>query len=121
MEVGRVARLVGLQFYEEAAPAQGVTCSAEAFARWLAGMLQGQGEEVVLDTSGKVKIVEIAEWRLIEDLGIADPASAFSAWNELWTGACAAHDRFLGIEVTHTKRVGAIGAQWRIVPQDPGQ
>jgi len=34
-------------------------------------------------------------WRAVRELKLADPLKAFDAWNELWLGAAAAHDRFL--------------------------
>jgi hypothetical protein len=49
-------------------------------------------------------------WRVARDLALADPLKAFDAWNELWLGAAAAHDRFLSVETTR-----ALGDEgWRV-------
>jgi hypothetical protein len=100
-ELRRVARLVGLQFYEE-------TSSGEPFAAWLRSMLAAQGEEVAQDLS-------IARGRLVEGLEIADLSGAFSAWNELWVGASLAHDRFLKLTTTHKVRDGSLSARWTVL------
>ncbi len=90
-ELGRVARLVGLQFQEEA--------MGEAdFADWLRAMLEGQGETVTVSGTGERVMLELADWKLAEGLGLRDLPAAFRAWGELWAGACAAHDRFLRFE-----------------------
>jgi|SRR5688572_23469604 hypothetical protein len=99
-ELARVARLVGLQFYEE-------TSNGEPFADWLRSMLAGQGEEVAADLS-------IARWRLVEGLQLTDLPGAFSAWNELWVGASLAHDRFLKLVATHQVRDGTLSARWSL-------
>jgi len=43
--------------------------------------------------------------------------AAFDAWNELWLGAAAAHDRFLGVQTSRV--LGDKGWQiaWRIAPR----
>jgi len=103
-ELGRVARLVGLQFFEETA--QG----APDFTQWMADALRAQGEEVVQDAGS----IRLARWRLARGLGLAAPLEAFAGWNELWTGACAAHDRFLRVEAMPALAEGAVSAQWTI-------
>jgi hypothetical protein len=115
-EVGRVARLVGLQFQDECAR-ELVTESpgaAGAFAGWLKAMLEGQGEDVVLEDSGAVRVLTLARWKLADGLALQDLAGAFTAWNELWAGACLAHDRFLQLEVACTVAEGGLAAQWRL-------
>jgi hypothetical protein len=121
-ELGRVARLVGLQFYEEAAremevaggKVSGSRGSADAFAGWLQAMLAGQGEEPVLEKAEGAVVLSLGRWRLAEGLGVQDLAGAFAAWNELWSGACAAHDRFLRLDAEYAVSNGAPQARWRV-------
>jgi hypothetical protein len=100
LELGRVARLVGLQFYEE-------TALGLPFAEWLEAMLAAQGETVS-------STLEIADWKLIRGIGLVDPGKAFEAWNELWVGAALAHDRFLRLRATPAVGDGVISARWQL-------
>jgi len=83
--VGRTARLIGLQFFEETF----ATAGAASFAEYLAAMQRAQGENVEIDGNAIVQ----RGWRLMDGIALADPASAFRAWNALWEGALAAYDR----------------------------
>jgi hypothetical protein len=111
-ELARVARLMGLQYHEALAAelgyptnlSEGTPRSAELFARWLEEILRGHGEEAERDGA----TVRIRGWRLGEGLPSAD--RAFAAWNELWVGACAAHDRFLTLSASRTDR----GPEWSV-------
>jgi hypothetical protein len=120
-ELGRVARLVGLQFHEETARELGLPTdvergdprSAHDFARWLATMLEAQGEDI----EARGSEVVMHGWRAVRELQLADPLAAFDAWNELWLGAAAAHDRFLTVETTRSYADGRWSAAWRIAPR----
>ncbi len=83
--VGRTARLIGLQFFEETFAATG----AASFARYLATMQEAQGERVELRAESVVQ----QGWRLMDGVTLTDADLAFQAWNALWEGALAAHDR----------------------------
>jgi len=108
--LGRTARLIGLQFYEETATMLGIAGeSVEAFAQWLAAMAQGQGERVETGREGSTAVVRQQGWRLMEGVAPLDSA-AFRAWNELWEGALAVHNRRLRLV---TMRDGP-GIVWRI-------
>jgi hypothetical protein len=117
-ELGRVARLVGLQFHEETARdldlptdvERGDEQSAHDFAYWLAAILRAQGEEVEI----RGQEVVMHGWRAVRELELADPLKAFDAWNELWLGAAAAHDRFLKIETRRSLHERGWQASWRI-------
>jgi hypothetical protein len=117
-ELGRVARLVGLQFHEETARELGLPTdvergdrqSARDFARWLAAILGAQGEKIEISESDSAVTVHQTGWRAVRELALANPLKAFDAWNQLWLGAAAAHDRFL--EVDTTRAQGERG--WRI-------
>jgi hypothetical protein len=117
-EFGRVARLVGLQFYEDAAREFAIDSpdSAGSFSEWLKEMLEGQGEEVGSENSGTGRTLALSHWKLVDGLGLMDPAGVFMAWNELWTGACLAHDRFLHFHADCTATEGAVSALWKITP-----
>jgi len=124
-ELGRVARLVGLQFHEETAREldlptdveRGDLQSARDFGRWLSAVLRASGEDVeATERNGGVGVV-MHGWRVARELALADPLAAFDAWNELWLGAAAAHDRFLAV---HTARaLGGRGWEiaWQIAPR----
>jgi hypothetical protein len=110
IELGRVARLVGLQFHEETARdmdlptdvERGDLQSARDFSRWLSAIQSASGEEVETSEQNEAVIVRMAGWRAVRDLKLDDPLKAFDAWNELWLGAAAAHDRFLQVETTRS-------------------
>lgn len=108
--LGRTARLIGLQFYEETAVMLGITGeSADAFARWLAALARAQGEQVEMGREGRDAVVRQQGWRLMDAIAPSNGA-AFRAWNALWEGALAAHNRALRLV---TARDGA-GIVWRI-------
>jgi len=127
-ELGRVAKLVGLQFHADAARAMGMASdgaavtpdSAGAFALWLKAMFEGQGEDVACESAHGSVHLRIERWRLGEGLGLTDLAGAFVAWNELWAGACAAHDRFLQLEMSYAVTDGVLSAHWRVRPDAAG-
>jgi len=120
-ELGRVARLVGLQFHEETARdmdlptdvERGDARSARDFARWLANVLRAQGEDVEVG-EGEVRM---QGWRAVRELKLVDPLKAFDAWNELWLGAAAAHDRFLKVQTTRSLGERGWSIAWRIAPR----
>jgi hypothetical protein len=120
-ELGRVARLVGLQFHEETARdmdlptdvEHGDAQSARDFARWLASVLRAQGEDVEV-ADGEVRM---QGWRAVRELKLAEPLKAFDAWNELWLGAAAAHDRFLNVQTTRSLGDRGWSIAWRIAPR----
>jgi hypothetical protein len=106
VELGRVARLIGLQFHEETARdldlptdvERGDLASARTFARWLSMILRAEGEEIeVVEGEGGVSVRQ-SGWRAMQGIALPDPLAAFDAWNGLWLGAAAAHDRFLTID-----------------------
>jgi len=89
--VARAARLTGLQGYAEAAELLGVRDdSAESFAAMLAQLAASQGEAVVRDGAS----IQISGWRLMDGVALRSEA-AFAAWNALWAGMLAVHNREL--------------------------
>ncbi len=107
--VAKTARLIGLQFYEDTASALGITGdSAEDFARYLSALKAAQGEQV----EARGSAVTQQGWRLMAGVALPDREAAFRAWNALWDGALAAHNRFLRLK---TERAGET-IVWRIAP-----
>lgn len=125
LEMGRVARLVGLQFHEETArdldlPTDvetGDLESARLFARWLTAILAAEGEEVSGEEKDDAVTVRMDGWKLARELQLADPLAGFDAWNELWLGAAGAHDRFLKVETSRSYGDQGWQAAWRIAPR----
>ncbi len=108
--VGRAARLIGLQFYDETAGLLGVSDdSAAAFGRYLAAIAAAQGEHVRVDTDGASCVVTQTGWRLMAGVAPAGDA-AFRAWNALWEGALAAHNRDLTLAALYND----VGISWRV-------
>lgn len=109
--VGRAARLIGLQFYDDVASLLGVAgCGAADFAYLLAALAAAQGEEVELQRDGETSIVVQKGWRLM--YGITQADVMFPAWNALWEGALAVHNRDLALSVE--RREGT--TRWRVAP-----
>ena len=110
--VGRAARLIGLQYYDEIASLLNVTGrDAGDFARLLASMAAAQGESVEVLDNGGFAIVAQTGWRLMD--GIDAAQTMFPAWNALWEGALAVHNRALYVAA---ERQGD-GIVWRIAPR----
>ena len=119
-EIGRAARLIGMQFHAEVSAGMSAALAPQAhgstdddtacgFARLLAGLLAAQGERLDLDGS----VVTMHGWRLFDGVALseAEHAAAFTAWNGLWEGLAMAHDRFLQLHVQHS----AGATMWRAV------
>lgn len=125
-ELGRVARLIGLQFHEETAESLGLPsnlsagtpASASSFARWLAAILAAQGEVVDAVETPQGAQVSLQGWHLAGDARFAAPLAAFDAWNELWIGGCAAHDRFLRLSAERSHGADGWSVRWTIAGQE---
>jgi hypothetical protein len=100
--VGRTARLIGLQFFEETF----ATVGAASFTGYLAAMQSAQGENIEVNGNTVVQ----HGWRLMDGSTLAAAELAFRAWNALWEGALAAHDRDLTL---HTESNGST-IIWRV-------
>ena len=97
---GRAARLVGLQLFAEMAKwLGGVDRGAEGFASYLAEMINGGGDRAEVSKGGGGIEVRQRGWRLMAGSAVGCRRD-FEAWSELWTGACAVHDRTLRLEVS---------------------
>lgn len=109
--VGRAARLIGLQCYDEVANLLSINGSdAQSFAHLMASMAAAQGEEIEVLRDGNATALVQRGWRLMYSITQADVM--FLAWNALWEGALAVHNRDLALSVE--RRAGMI--LWRIAP-----
>ena len=116
--VGRAARLIGMQCYDETAARLGIAPGgAAAFAEYLAALARAQGEMVEVDAVGDGRhgevVIRQSGWRLVRGLPALDPA-AFDAWNALWEGALSVHDRGLALTVERRMDRGDDCIEWRV-------
>lgn len=108
------ARLIAMQHYDEVASLLAVAPGgAEGFARLMAGLARAQGDEVTWEAKAGEAVVRQRGWRLMRGVGHLHPA-VFEAWNGLWQGLLAVHDRHLGLEVTGGLDLDGEGFEWRL-------
>ena len=84
---------------------------APTFAHYLAAMQAAQGETLELLDAGNASEIVQSGWRLMDGVTLPEPALAFRAWNAIWEGALAAHDR----ERTLKCEIHEETITWRIV------
>ncbi len=106
-ELGRgAARLVGMQAYDETAAMVGVEGNdAPTFAAYLQAMLEGCGDDAEIDAQGLT--VTSPDLRILDGTG-------FEAWNGLWEGALAVHNRHLVLEPVARRDRGDDVWRWRV-------
>jgi hypothetical protein len=105
--------LIGLQYHDEiAASLQIEDRSAAGFASLLGALAAGQGEAVEIREEGDAASVIQTGWRLMA--GIASGAAMFPAWNALWEGMLAVHNR--GLVLSAERSEG--GVRWTIAPRN---
>jgi len=117
--LGRVTgQLVGAQSYKAVAAAAELTAKdAAAFANLLCWLAAAEGDEAeIAQITGDSAEVTRVGWRLVRDLGPLSP-SVFEAWNGLFEGLLAVHNRFLRLEVTSRLDLGDAAFGWRIRPR----
>jgi len=108
--VGRTARLIGLQFYDETAAMLSVAGDdAAAFGAYLGALQRAQGEDVRVEGGGGSCAVTQTGWRLMDGVSPAGDV-ALRAWNALWEGALAAHNQDLALASSFDGGVVA----WRV-------
>ena len=107
LDLAHTARLIGLQFYEEAAALLDIDSNSPAdFAAFLGQLLAAQGEAAEIDRTAAT--VEVAGWRLMQGIEVAPPM--FDALNAMWEGALAAHNRHLRLVCQRSDS----GLAWRV-------
>ena len=113
--LGRVTgRLIGMQYHDRVASHLGIEeRSPGAFADLLVRLGRAQGDDVDAAREDGGIVVRQRTWRLMRGVGPAPP-EVFDAWNGLWEGALAVHDRRLRLEVTARLDMGDPCWAWRI-------
>lgn len=107
--LGHAARLIGMQLYDETATLIGIDPgSPQSFATYLASLAAAQGEIVDIAEGGGAMMLHQTGWKLMD--GIDTHPAAFEAWNSLWEGALAVHNRRLTLTTKRTTD----GIEWRI-------
>ena len=114
-QVGRAARLVGMQFLDDCVARLGIAdvASPAGFAGFLAELQRAQGEDVTLEGAH----VTQRGWKLMRGVELGDgnqALAAFDAWNGLWQGALAAADRFCTLETRRAANGGDWTIEWRV-------
>jgi hypothetical protein len=111
---GVTGRLIGMQFYARTAELLGVAAGGrEGFARYLVALGRAQGDDTAAEVEGDEIVVRQSSWRLMGDAP-RPPAAVFDAWNELWVGALAVHDRRARLEVRRRRDAGDDAFEWRL-------
>tara|TARA_R110002110_G_scaffold165930_18_gene366369 strand:+ start:1354 stop:2373 length:1020 start_codon:yes stop_codon:yes gene_type:complete len=104
-------RLIGMQCYDTTAAFIGTTSNdAESFARYLAALLDAGGDAAKAGGAA----VSTRTWRMMAGKEGVAPA-CFDAWNALFEGALAVHNRRLRLDVTSRMDTGADHWGWQIV------
>jgi hypothetical protein len=104
--LARAARLIGLQYYAETAELLSIAdTSAASFARLLATIAASQGETISVEAN----TVTQQGWRLMDGIPLKSDA-AFTAWNALWQGMLAIHNRASKLVIERTGK----SVVWRI-------
>ena len=121
--VGRTAgRQIGLHFHDVVSAMVGSPPSGDpagdpaSFARLLARLAGGQGDEVTFESSadGGEARVRQTTWRVVGDTPL--PPEGFEAWNGLWEGMAATHGPAPGLRLDVVERLdlGDACFEWRI-------
>ena len=89
--LGRTARLIGMQFYDDMAAMLGIAGrTPRDFVALVAALLRASGESI---EAGEAEFSQHG-WKVMAGVdGV--PAAAFAAWNEMLVGMLSVHDRFL--------------------------
>lgn len=113
--LGRVTgKLIGMQYYAETARLLDVEdVSAAAFGEFMARFGQAAGDDTLWTRDGSGVAVRQTTWRLMRDTPALHPA-AFDAWNGLWEGALAVHNRRLRLRVVRRADQGDAAFEWII-------
>lgn len=113
------AKLIGMHFYDESAGILGIEGdSPEAFAEYLTLMTKGQGDEARWTQEEDAVVVRGRGWRLMRGVESL-PNEAFGAWNGLWVGTLAAHNRRLRLDARQVGSRDVPQFEWRISSRKP--
>ncbi len=105
------ARFVGMQFYDATRDMLGLTDpSRRGFADYLQRISRAMGNGPSLRTETDTILITNENWRLMEPL----QSELLRAWNGIWEGACAVHDRNLTLDIQMDNAADASGWRWRL-------
>ena len=110
--IGHTANLIGMQYYDETAAVLDIEPgSQEAFAQYMQRLAEAQGETIErTDENGEV-VLRQTGWKLMRNIPLHEVY--FDAWNCLWEGALAVHNRHLRLTVTQRFDQGDEHFGWR--------
>jgi hypothetical protein len=112
--------LIGMQYYAETAALLAVTGStARDFGAYLTRMAAAQDDTAECAEDGGDVVVRQTTWRLMRGVSPLAPA-VFEAWNGLWEGALAVHNRRLRLLVSGRLDMGDGAIEWRIRARPAG-
>jgi hypothetical protein len=111
----RCAKLIGMQYYDETARQLGISGRGAAeFGEYLTRLGRAQDDEVAWEPAGAAAIViRQRGWRLMSGVN-PSPPELFAAWNGLWEGALAVHNRHLRLSVTEPPGQGRETIEWTV-------
>ena len=106
------ARQIGMQFYNTTRDLLSLPGNG-GFAAYMERMLIALGDRPDVSHAGEAVALECKTLKLHAGLNRPSPA-IFDAWNGLWEGACAAHDRRLTLNVDSRRDTGGDAWRWRV-------
>lgn len=119
-KLGRAAAvLVGMQLYSETAEQIGTEAlgtegrDRSSFARYLHAMLRACGDQPELRLGDDEAVVTVPSLAVLDQQDSGEEG-IFDAWNGLWAGALAAHNRHLQLRVASRRDRGAEAWSWSI-------
>ncbi len=121
-DLGRLcARLIGMQTYDETARQLGISGQGAAeFGEYLTRLGLAQDDGVAWEPAGSEAVfIRQRSWRLMSGVEPLPP-SVFGAWNGLWEGALAVHNRHLQLSVTRAPNQGSGAIEWLVKPKPQG-
>jgi len=114
---GNPAQLIGREMYQQLADWFGVSGESPMdFARLMGAFGAASGDQVSIAETADGAQVSQSTWRLMRDRGVLHP-SVFDAWNGLWIGLLAMHNRFLVLDIQARMDHGDEAFIWRIRPR----
>lgn len=105
------ARLVGMQFYDATRDMLGLTDSSRnGFADYLERISGAMGNDPGRTGESGAIVIANDTWRLMEP----HQPELLRAWNGIWEGACAVHNRSLALDFETGDGVDSSGWRWRL-------
>ena len=106
--------IIGRQYYRQIQALLGTNGDgALDFVRFMAAMAAAQGDGAECAGGENDATVRITGWRLMRGREDRHPA-VFEAWNGLWQGCLAVHNRFLALQTVDRMDYGDDVFEWRV-------